>query len=202
VPAGGVDQAGTGGVTGAVTCPQSHVQRVEDQAGPHPGVGLPAHDPAGEHVDHERHVDSARSGGHVGEVGHPQGIRAFSGEPAVDQVTGAHAVGGGNGGAFGLAACGAGDAQLAHQPLDRASGHADSLAAQYLPHLPRTADLVVVLPHVLDLDRQPRCLGERGFALLTGRWRVLRHFTTSPRKIGRIVKAALTLTHFEHGRLT
>jgi hypothetical protein len=52
------------------------------------------------------------------------------------------------------------------------------------------------------LLRGLRCLGERGFVLLTGRWRALRHFTTSPRKIGRIVKAALTLTHFEHGRLT
>jgi hypothetical protein len=52
------------------------------------------------------------------------------------------------------------------------------------------------------LLRGLRCLGERGFALLTGRWRALRHFTTSPRKIGDIVKAALVLTHFEHGRLT
>ncbi len=41
---------------------------------------------------------------------------------------------------------------------------------------------------VLDVDtctrnallRRPRCLGERGFAMLTGRWRALRHFTTSP----------------------
>jgi len=63
---------------------------------------------------------------------------------------------------------------------------------------------------VLDVDtrtynallRGLRCLGERGFATLTGRWRALRHFTTSPRKIGAIVKAALVLTHFEHGRLT
>lgn len=52
------------------------------------------------------------------------------------------------------------------------------------------------------LLRGLRCLGERGFALLTGRWRALQHFTTSPRKIGHIVKAALVLTHFEHGRLT
>ena len=52
------------------------------------------------------------------------------------------------------------------------------------------------------LLRGLRCLGERGFALLTGRWRALRHITTSPRKIGDIVKAALVLTHFEHGRLT
>ncbi|WP_010313115.1 transposase [Saccharopolyspora spinosa] len=36
-----------------------------------------------------------------------------------------------------------------------------------------------------------RRLGERGFALLTGRWRSLRHITTSPRRIGAIVEAAL-----------
>jgi hypothetical protein len=63
---------------------------------------------------------------------------------------------------------------------------------------------------VLDVDNRAynallrglRCLGERGFALLTGRWRTLRHITTSPRKIGDIVKAALVLTHFEHGKIT
>jgi len=62
---------------------------------------------------------------------------------------------------------------------------------------------------VLDVDNRTynallrglRCLGERGFALLTGRWRALRHITTSPRKIGDITQAALVLTHFEHGRL-
>jgi hypothetical protein len=52
------------------------------------------------------------------------------------------------------------------------------------------------------LLRGLRSLGERGFAVLTGRWRTLHHITASPRKIGDIVKAALVLTHFEHGRLT
>jgi hypothetical protein len=63
---------------------------------------------------------------------------------------------------------------------------------------------------VLDVDtraynallRGLRCLGERGFAVLTGRWRTLRRITASPRKIGDIVKAALALTHFEYDRLT
>jgi hypothetical protein len=63
---------------------------------------------------------------------------------------------------------------------------------------------------VLDVDNRAynallrglRCLGERGFALLTGRRRTLRHITTSPRKIGDIVNAALVLTHFEHGKIT
>jgi hypothetical protein len=49
------------------------------------------------------------------------------------------------------------------------------------------------------LLRSLRCLGERGFALLTGRWRTLQHITASPSKIGDIARAALVLTHFEHG---
>jgi DDE superfamily endonuclease len=51
------------------------------------------------------------------------------------------------------------------------------------------------------LQRSLRCLGERGFALLTGRWRTLQHITASPGKIGDIARAAL-VTHFEHGYLT
>jgi hypothetical protein len=46
--------------------------------------------------------------------------------------------------------------------------------------------------------RSMRCLGERGFAILTGRWRTLRHATASPRSLGDIVRAALHLTHFEY----
>lgn len=64
--------------------------------------------------------------------------------------------------------------------------------------------------HQLDLDtrtynmllRSMRCLGERGFALLTQRWRVLQHITASPTKISDIARAALVLTHFEHGYLS
>ena len=47
--------------------------------------------------------------------------------------------------------------------------------------------------------RSLRCLGERGFALITQRWRTLQHITASPSKIGDIARAALILTHFEHG---
>jgi hypothetical protein len=51
------------------------------------------------------------------------------------------------------------------------------------------------------LLRAIRALGERGFALLVGRWRVLQHVTASPSRIGQFAKAALVLTHFEHGYL-
>jgi len=46
-----------------------------------------------------------------------------------------------------------------------------------------------------------RCLGERRFAMLTGRWRSLQHITASPSKIGDIARA-FVLTHFEHGYIT
>lgn len=48
------------------------------------------------------------------------------------------------------------------------------------------------------LLRSTRGLGERGFALLTGRWKALRRITASPRRVGDYVKAALALTHIEH----
>ena len=49
-----------------------------------------------------------------------------------------------------------------------------------------------------NLLRSLRCHGERGFALLTGRWRTLQHITASPSKIGDIACAALVLTQFEY----
>ena len=52
------------------------------------------------------------------------------------------------------------------------------------------------------IQRSLRCLGERGFALLTGRWRTLQHVTASPSKIGAITRAALVPTHFEHDYIT
>jgi hypothetical protein len=48
------------------------------------------------------------------------------------------------------------------------------------------------------LLRGLRCLGERGFALLTQRWTTLQHVMLSPRRIGKIARAALVLTQFEH----
>ena len=52
------------------------------------------------------------------------------------------------------------------------------------------------------LLRSMRCIGERGFALLSQRWRVLQHVTACPRKIGDIANAALMLTHFEYRYLS
>ena len=52
------------------------------------------------------------------------------------------------------------------------------------------------------LIRSVRCKGERGFALLTQRWKTLQHITASPEKITTIARAALVLVLFEHKMLT
>jgi hypothetical protein len=51
------------------------------------------------------------------------------------------------------------------------------------------------------LLRALRWQAERGFAILVGRWKTLRHSTISPRRIGDVVAAALHLTHFEYRHL-
>jgi DDE superfamily endonuclease len=47
------------------------------------------------------------------------------------------------------------------------------------------------------LQRGLRALGERGFALHTGRWRPLQRITASPSRIGDITVAARMLTEYE-----
>ena len=48
------------------------------------------------------------------------------------------------------------------------------------------------------LLRSLRYQGERGFALMSQRWRALQHVMVSPSAIGDIAKAALVLVQFEH----
>lgn len=49
-----------------------------------------------------------------------------------------------------------------------------------------------------QLLRAMRAQGERGFALLSERWRALQRVSLDPARIADIMKAALVLTHFEH----
>jgi len=67
------------------------------------------------------------------------------------------------------------------------------------PH--RQPQLALPNRTVNQLLRSLRGQGERGFAILTGRWKTLRHTTQSPSRIGDIVAAALHLTHYEYRHL-
>ena len=49
------------------------------------------------------------------------------------------------------------------------------------------------IDHPNALIRSVRCLGERGFVLLTQRWKTLQRVTASPGRIGLIARAAFIL---------
>jgi DDE superfamily endonuclease len=69
--------------------------------------------------------------------------------------------------------------------------------------LPAGGHQLAIANHAVhQLLRGLRRQGERGFAILTGRYRTLRHTTASPHRIGDIVAAALHPTHFEYRYLT
>ncbi len=53
-----------------------------------------------------------------------------------------------------------------------------------------------------DLLRSMRCLGERGFALMSQRWKTLQHVMISPSRISDIAQATLVLVQFEHRMIT
>ena len=96
-------------------CVDGHLQGVEGQVGSQRRRDLPADDDAGEHVEHEGHVDDARPGRAVGEVTHPQLIGTRGVEVPVDEVRGADVVGIGLGGEALLRAARPPDALVAHE---------------------------------------------------------------------------------------
>ena len=81
-PAVGVDD-GAGLRTAS---PRSHLQGVEDQLGAHVVRDRPAHDLAGEDVEHREAVDLSGSGRVLGDVGAPQQVRSSGGELPLHQV--------------------------------------------------------------------------------------------------------------------
>lgn len=73
---------------GVLPSVNSHLHGVNGQVAAQRGRGLPSHDVATEHVDHEGEVDLAGVGLHVGEIGHPKSVGSLGNELAIDQVGG------------------------------------------------------------------------------------------------------------------
>lgn len=63
---------------------------------------------------------------------------------------------------------------------------------------PRSGELDIDTKTRNALLRSLRYQGERGFALMSQRWRALQHVMVSPTTIGDIAKAVLVLVQFEH----
>jgi hypothetical protein len=79
------------------------------------------------------------------------------------------------------------------------SGYEGAGAGVHVPvRKPASGELDIDTKTRNALLRSLRYQGERGFALMSQRWRVLRHVMVSPGTIGDIAKAAPVLVQFEH----
>src|SRR5215213_4679606 len=119
---------------------ESLLQGIEHEFGPGRARHAPAHDPAGEGVDHEGHRDEARPGRHIGEVADPQGVRPRRRELPVDPVTWTRGRGITDRRPDASAANHTLQAHLPHQPGDRAARNIDPLALQLAPDLAHAID--------------------------------------------------------------
>ncbi len=87
----------------------------------------------------------------------------------------------------------------AKMPILADSGYEGAGKGVHVPvKKPRKGDLDINTKTRNSLLRGLRYQGERGFALLKGRWTALQRVTTDPGQIGGITKAALVLTQIEH----
>jgi len=116
---------------------------IEDHRGGHRGRNPPAKDPACVSVDDEGDIGQPRPRGYIGEVGHPQPVGCWRGEPPLHEIGRPRCGRVGDRGAFGLAPECAGQSEFGHQPLDGAAGYCDALTVQCEPHLAGTVDAVV-----------------------------------------------------------
>jgi DDE superfamily endonuclease len=84
-------------------------------------------------------------------------------------------------------------------PVLADSGYEGAGAGVHVPvRKPRSGELDIDTRTRNALLRSLRYQGERGFALMSQRWRVLQHVMVSPTTIGDITKSVLVLTQFEH----
>jgi hypothetical protein len=155
--------------------PDGLFDRVEHHRGGHRRCDSPAQDPACVGVGDEGYVGESRPRGYVGEVGDPQPVGCWRGEPSLDEISRTDCGGVGDRGAPGLAPDRAGQAEVGHQPLHGATGHVNALAVQREPHFAGTVDAVVrgMDPRDQDLERLVTDLAAAGLAaymVVVGRW--------------------------------
>jgi hypothetical protein len=88
---------------------------------------------------------------------------------------------------------------LARLPILADSGYEGAGAGVHVPvRKPARGELDIDAKTRNALLRSLRCQGERGFALMSWRWRDLQHVMVSPATIGDLAKAVLVLVQFEH----
>src|SRR6266540_1382912 len=128
-----------------------HLERVEDELGPHVRRELPADDHAAVAVEDEGQVDEAVPGGDVGQVGDPLLVRAGRREVALQEVACPFERGLVRDRRPALAAAQlAFDPVLSHHARDLVAADVDAASTQLLPGLARTVRSPVARAGALD----------------------------------------------------
>ena len=108
---------------------QRHVQGIEHELGVQGRRHRPADDAAAERIECDCQIEEAGPRRNVGDIGHPQHVRALGGEVALDQIGGlSRAVANRRGDE--LAAADAGNTCLAHQTSDALLAEVDAIGLQ------------------------------------------------------------------------
>lgn len=129
-------------------------QGVEHEVGVRRATDAPADDVPGEDVDHERHIDEARPGGNVSEVGDPEPVGSRSLELSIDLVERARRPLAADRRPYRLAANDALKPELPHQTSDDAAGDVMALAPELPPYLAHAVNAEVLFEVPADLDLQ------------------------------------------------
>src|ERR1700678_1202881 len=155
----------------AAARPDRHFKRIEGKPRPERIGTLPADDLPREKIENERGIHKTARRLDIGNVSDPPPVRRGRREVPLQQVRrplvprpgrdrGPRPLPPGRG---------PGDAELAHEPLDRAPGHVNTLTAQFAPDFPRAVDASpFLLPgaHDLLLQLLVACVA-RGWILLS-----------------------------------
>lgn len=105
-------------VTGPTLC-DGHLQGVQDQFRTQVVGHRPSDNPAAEGVEHDGEIEETGSRGNVGNIGHPEPVRGFGHEVAVDEVgSWAHLLISPRRDGAAASVAGPNETGLAHQPGD------------------------------------------------------------------------------------
>src|SRR6185437_10382404 len=159
---------------------ESLLQGIQHQIRLHGSTDAPAHNGAGEYVDHEGDVYESRPGGHVGEIANPQLIRPRRCKASLHAIQWPLSDVRGNGRALLTSAHHPVETFSAHQPLNRAACDRNAFATQLSPDLASSVDPEVPLPDPanragklcisLYARRQPRRIGSSALVFVIRRW--------------------------------
>src|SRR5438309_11457260 len=114
----------------------------------------PTDDISGEHVDDERHINEPGPCRDIGKIRDPQPVGSWRLELAIDPIERAWSALVADGRALWLAADDALQAEVTHEPLDRAAGDRKALPTHLPPDLPHAVDLEVLIENPQDLRLQ------------------------------------------------